>query len=128
MDEKTRKREHRLRKHQERLRSTKPAACVVCGEQRPNRLESHHVDGRRYGKKTGSICKNHHSDITDERDQLPPIFDPPDPLERIANALLNEAALYKVLSEERQTQGEWLLEQVKKSVPTDPDDLKREGT
>jgi hypothetical protein len=127
MDEKTLKREHRLRKHHERLRATKPA-CAVCGEQRPNRLESHHSAGRRYGNETGWLCKNHHSDVTDERDQSPPIFDPPDPLERIANALLNEAALFRVLVEERQTQGEWLLEQVKKLVPTDPDNLKGKGT
>lgn len=121
MDEQTRKRERRLRQHFERLRS-KLAACFVCGERSPHRLQGHHTAGRHHSETIGWLCLNHHADITDEQRDYPyKIFDPPDPVERIAYALLNEAFLFEVIAAERRQQGEWLLNYVLKSVPANPD-------
>ena len=127
MDEKTRKRERRLRKGHERLRTTEPA-CAICGEHRPPALEGHHPAGRKFGDETGTICKNDHAVLTKLGEDHPPqIFDPPHPLERIAHGKLGLADLFEVLIPRLREDAMLLLDEVRKSVPSIPDDSGPKG-
>ena len=117
MDEDTLRYERVVRKAQERARSTN-AACFICGERNPICFQSHHLSGQRFGEEQKHICLNCHAILTRlQLDHPKPIWDPPDELERLAHALLNEADLFLVLSKVRRKQGLMLIERVRSDVP-----------
>jgi hypothetical protein len=49
-----------------------PMACAVCGEDNPNLIEMHHVDGRNNTDRIKPLCKNCHFKITSEQNKLSP--------------------------------------------------------
>lgn len=46
--------------------------CAVCGEDDPEIIEMHHIDGRCNSDQVQPLCKNHHSKITNEQNKLSP--------------------------------------------------------
>lgn len=66
-----------LRNTQENIRNEKknkkpPIACVVCGEDNSEVIEMHHVDGRNNSDWIKPLCKNCHTKITAEQNNLSP--------------------------------------------------------
>lgn len=47
-------------------------SCVECGEDNPNLIEMHHVDGRNNSDKEIPLCKNCHTKITAEQNKESP--------------------------------------------------------
>jgi transcription elongation factor Elf1 len=116
MDEKEKHRRKRLRKTHSRFGTSKPA-CVICGESNVDCLELHEPGGRKYSKLRVIICRNCHRKLSnDARDHFPPIWIPPDPLERLSHALLGEADLLARLSEKRRADARMLNELSRKDI------------
>lgn len=85
-------------------------------------LESHHIAKRKYGDETKNICKNDHAVLSEMGEDHPQqIFDPPHRLERIAHAKLGLADLFEILIPKLRDDAAWLLDEVRKSVPSCPD-------
>jgi hypothetical protein len=104
-----------------RLGTANPA-CVICGENNPFCLELHEPGGRKYNDKSVIICRNHHRKLSDDQlDHFPPIWNPPDPLERLSHALLGEADFLMRLAEKRREDARILNELSAKAAIT-PDD------
>jgi formate-dependent nitrite reductase cytochrome c552 subunit len=49
-----------------------PIACVNCGEDNPNLIEMHHVDGRNNSDWVEPLCKNCHAKVTAEQNKSSP--------------------------------------------------------
>ena len=49
-----------------------PIACVRCGEDSPNVIEGHHVDGRNNSDWTEPLCKNCHFKVTAVQNKVSP--------------------------------------------------------
>ena len=49
-----------------------PIACIVCGEDNPNVIELHHVDGRNNSDWLEPLCKNCHFKVTSVQNKVSP--------------------------------------------------------
>ena len=97
-------------------------ACVICGEDNPFCLELHEPGGRRYSDKRVILCRNCHRKLSnDQRDHFPPVWTPPDPLERLSHALQGEADFFARLSAKRRIDAQVLIELSRKDA-IKPDD------
>jgi hypothetical protein len=121
MDEQEKHRRARVRRAYVRLGTSIPA-CVICGENDPFCLELHEPGGRKYNERSVIICRNCHRKLSDDQlDHFPPIWDPPDPLERLSHALLGEADFFMRLAEKRREDAR-LLNELSAKAAIMPDD------
>ena len=99
MNEQEKRHRARVRRVYARLRTSTPA-CVICGENNPFCLELHEPGGRKYNDKSMISCRNCHRKLSDAQlDHFPPIWNPPDPPERLSHILLGLADLFPLLAE-----------------------------
>jgi hypothetical protein len=90
-------------------------ACLICGCAEPNRLSRHSVAGL-----SVTLCQPCCQDLRDR--SIPPlaaIWEPPDNLESIAQALLAEADLLSLLAQSRWVIAHALLDRVRREGPFD---------
>jgi len=68
--------------------------CVICGEDNPYSIETHHLYGKGNSDETVPLCKNCHAKVTAEQNKL-------DPKKRngIPYAAVSVAAFFKVFAE-----------------------------
>jgi len=110
MEDHEKRRRARIRKAYARLGTSMPA-CVICGEDNPFCLELHEPGGRKYSEFSVPVCRNCHRKLEDDRrDHFPPIWTPPDPLERLSRALMGEADMFLRLAEKRRADAMMLNE------------------
>jgi hypothetical protein len=98
-----------------RARRKRAEACLICGCAEPNRLSRHSVAGLRV-----ALCQPCCQDLRDR--SIPPltaIWEPPDKLESIAQALLAEADLLSLLAQSRWVIAHALLDRVRREAPFD---------
>lgn len=130
MDEEDKRHRARVRRVYARLGTSIPA-CVICGENDPFCLELHEPGGRKYNDRSVIICRNCHRKLSDDQlGHFPPIWDPPDPLERLSHALLGEADFFMRLAEKRRADARMLNELSAKaaSVPDDEEPNDNRGS
>ena len=90
-------REQRERAALRRLGTPNPK-CANCGENRPHRLEKHHVAGRPYHNTMIIECRNCHSDLSDlQKDHPEQISKIPGFDERLVHFLLGMADAFELL-------------------------------
>ena len=124
MNDDEKRRRTRTRRSFERLGTSTPV-CTICSETNPNCLEVHEPGGRKYSDLRVILCRNCHRKLSDDqRDHFPPIWTPPDPLERLSHALLGEADLLLRLAEKRRADARMLNELSRRDVilPDEEDD------
>ena len=110
MEDKEKHRRARIRKAYARLGTSMPA-CVICGEDNPFCLELHEPGGRKHSEFNVIICRNCHRKLEDDRrDHFPPIWTPPDPVERLSKALIGEADMFLRLERKRRADAQMLHE------------------
>jgi hypothetical protein len=68
-----------------------PVACVICGEDNPNSIDMHHVDGRNNSDWVEPLCKNCHAKVTAQQNKL-------SPKARSKNASLQNLRAFNVIS------------------------------
>ncbi|WP_292463472.1 HNH endonuclease signature motif containing protein [Methanolobus sp.] len=68
-----------------------PTACVVCGEDDPEVIEMHHVEGRNNSDWIEPLCKNCHSKITTKQNRV-------SPKARSSNASLQNLRAFNIIS------------------------------
>ncbi len=116
MDEDEKRRRARIRRAYARLGTSTPA-CVICGENNPFCLEKHEPGGRKHNDFSVIICRNCHRKLEDDRrDHFPPIWTPPDPIERLSKALAGEADMFVRLAEKRRADARMLNELSRKEA------------
>ena len=110
MEDEEKRRRKRVRNAYARLGTSTPA-CAICGENNPFCLELHEPGGRKYSDMGVVICRNCHRKLEDDRrEHYPPIWTPPDTLERLSHALLGEADLLDRLAKKRREDARVLRE------------------
>lgn len=98
-----------------------PPACVIDGVTDPGELEFHNIGGARV-----VLCHRCYRKLVEgARANSDRIWEPPDELETIGQALIAEADLLVALAQERRHFGQMLIERVRREVPlavSDPAD------
>jgi hypothetical protein len=121
MDQCEKRRRARDRAAHRRLRSPDPR-CAICGESDYSCLELHEPGGRKHSNLSGIFCRNCHRKLENaRRDRLPPIWTPPDPLERLSKALQGEADLLELLAMKRREDAQMLHDLSAKAAITPED-------
>ncbi|WP_321431132.1 HNH endonuclease signature motif containing protein [uncultured Methanolobus sp.] len=59
-------------KKRQRRGKIPPTACIVCGEDNPDVIEMHHVDGRNNSDWIEPLCKNCHFKVTSKQNRIKP--------------------------------------------------------
>ncbi len=96
------------------MSDTRPA-CVIDGVTDPAELEFHAVGGV-----TVTLCRRCYGRLIQVARAIPgQIWEPPDPLESIGQALIAEADLFAVLAQQRRRFGQMLVDRVRRDVPID---------
>ncbi len=113
MDESEKRKEARRRQAHERLGSAN-FRCVICGKGNPHCLELHHVAGRKFGNELVPVCRNCHSELSDDQKDHPrPISDDPGLLERIGHYLHGFADMLALAAERLKEFGRMLIEEAR---------------
>ena len=93
-------------------------ACVIDGETDPRILELHRI-----GDAHVMLCRNCYVRLLDVlRTQPARIWEPPDELEKIGQALIAEADLFVRLAASHREFGQLLIDRVRRESPNDPGD------
>lgn len=96
---------------QKRLRQlgTDTPACVVCGHDRWNALELHHLSGQAYGDQLVIVCRNCHRELSDPSDNSACPKNPSQ-LEQIGHLLIGLAQFLILLANRLLEAGRTLLD------------------
>lgn len=107
--------ETRKQKRLERLGGNHPT-CVICGEDRWQCIEEHHISGRAHGDDLAKVCKNCHSILTDDQKDHPSPAPIANREQSIGYLLIGLADLFALLVSSLRQHGEYLI-QVAKEKP-----------
>jgi len=98
-------------------RDLPPLACVIDGETDTRVLELHRI-----GDAHVMLCRNCYVRLLDVLRTKPTrIWEPPDELEKIGQALIAEADLFTRLAASHREFGQLLIDRVRRESPNDPD-------
>lgn len=112
MDYETRKQRalHRL--------GTDNPRCRICGNDRWECLELHHLEGQAYGDTLVIVCRNCHRELSVQQDGHPkPLPGGRTTGECIGHFMLGLADLLVLLAKKLKELGEWLIEEARRALP-----------
>ena len=88
------------KQHRLRVLGCNEPRCAMCGEDRWQTLELHHIAGQAYDETTGIICRNCHRVLSDAQRDHPKPQGSADPhLEMIGRFLLGLADMLRIVIE-----------------------------